>query len=90
MYREVEGGILLPVRVIPHASKEEIVGWHEGRLKIKVSAPAEKGAANRAVVCLLSKTLGIRQHRIVLVKGETSRQKDFLLIDATSIEMKLD
>lgn len=89
MYREIEGGILLPVRVIPKAGKEEIVGWHDGRLKIKVTAPPEKGEANRAVVRLLSKILVIPQHRIVLLKGETSRQKDFLLIDATLAELKV-
>ncbi len=77
--RETDAGIILPVTVVPKAAKEEIVGWHGGRLKIKVSAPPEKGQANAAVIRVLSKTLSIPQNRIILIRGASSRQKEFLL-----------
>jgi len=89
--RQTDQGVILPVKVIPKASKEQIVGWQDDRLKIKVCAPPEKGEANRAVVRLLSKTLNIPQNRIVLLRGETSRLKEFLLVDCTldTISIKL-
>ncbi len=82
--RETEEGIILSVKVIPKARREEIVGWEGERLKIKVTAPPEKGEANRAVVRLLAKSLGIAQNRIVLLKGETNRLKEFLLVSCSS------
>lgn len=78
--KETDEGVILPVKVIPKAGEEKIVGWHEGRLKIKVCAPPEKGKANRAIIRLLAKALKIPPSRIILLKGKTSHTKDFLLI----------
>lgn len=79
--RGTEKGLILSVKIIPKAGKEEIVGLQENRLKIKVGAPPEKGEANAAVIRLLAKILDIPQSRIILVRGATSRNKDFLLHD---------
>jgi uncharacterized protein len=35
----------LSVKIVPNASKNEIVGWLENNLKIRVQAPPEKGKA---------------------------------------------
>ena len=87
-WSENSEGVLLPIKVIPKTNEKKIVGWESGRLKIKVSAPPEKGAANRAVVHLLSKYFNIPQRDIVLLKGETSRQKEFLLAGRTIQEFQ--
>src|ERR1700738_2738934 len=86
--RDTEEGMILPVKVIPGASKEGIVGWQEGRLKIKVTAPPEKGEANRAVIRILSKACKLPQSKIVLLKGASVRQKEFLLTGYTKIEFE--
>ncbi|MFW2478816.1 MAG: DUF167 domain-containing protein [Lentimonas sp.] len=39
----------LNVRVIPNASGDEVVGWHDGALKINIAAQPETGKANKAV-----------------------------------------
>lgn len=44
-------------------------------LKIRVAAPAENGKANRAVIKLLAKALGIPGHRIRLKAGAASPRK---------------
>ncbi len=72
-------GTYLNIKVTPQARQNKIVGWENGVLKIHVTAPPEKGEANKAVVELLSKALGIAKNRIVLVHGATTRQKQFLL-----------
>lgn len=40
----------LAVKVVPGSSRDQIVGRLGDALKIKVTAPAEKGKANTAVV----------------------------------------
>jgi uncharacterized protein (TIGR00251 family) len=74
--RERGGEISLEVRLIPRAKKNEIVGWDEaGRLRVRVTAPPVEGAANRALLKLLARRLGISPGRLEVSKGETSRQK---------------
>lgn len=67
--------ILLPVKVVPKASKNRIVGELDGALKITVSAAPEKGAANQAVCRLLAKTLGLRTSQVTIDAGHGSPRK---------------
>lgn len=68
----------LTLRVTPGARTEalEIV---EGRLLAKVRAPAEDGKANAAVCALLSRALSVAPSRLELLRGATSREKQFRL-----------
>ena len=52
---------------------------HDGRLKLQLAAPPVDGAANEALVALLSETLGRPRTSIALRRGETSRRKTVLL-----------
>ncbi|MBT3878756.1 MAG: YggU family protein [Candidatus Scalindua sp.] len=73
--RKVEGGIVVSVKVQPNASKDRIVGEHADQIKIAVTVAPEKGKANKAVVKVLSRWLGIKSSDIEIVSGETSRDK---------------
>ena len=72
---EVSGGIELDVLVVPRSSKNQIVGEHDGRLKIQLNAPPVDGEANAALVQFLAKTLGLKKKDVAIVSGETSRRK---------------
>ena len=61
----------LNIKVVPGASRDQIVGWLGNALKIKVT----KGKANEAVVTLLAKTLGARRDTIEIVSGHGSPAK---------------
>ena len=63
----------LDVKVVPGASRTEIVGPLGNRLKIRVAAPAEGGKANRALVDLLREWLGTRD--VEIVAGRSSAEK---------------
>ena len=63
------------IRVIPNASQNIVVGWHEGSLKIKIMAVPEDGKANRAIITFLAKLSGCSKREIEIIKGEKSRNK---------------
>ena len=68
---------LLHVRVQPRARQNEVVGWHDETLRVRVTAAPHDGAANRAVSRVLAETFGVPISRVVLVRGATSRDKLF-------------
>ena len=62
-----EDGIVLQVQVIPRAKRSEIVGVLDGALKVKLAAPPVEGAANKALVRFLAKTLSVRPSQIQIL-----------------------
>jgi len=68
-------GLTISIRVIPRASRSEIVGMVEGTLKVRIAAPPVDGAANSEIIKLFSKTFGIAKSDIAIISGETSRNK---------------
>jgi uncharacterized protein (TIGR00251 family) len=68
-------GGTIKIRVQPKASKDEIVGYREGTLRIRVSAPPQGGKANEAAISLLASALGVAKSSIHLVRGRSSREK---------------
>ncbi len=72
------GGILL-VYLQPGASRDEIVGVFQDRLKIKIKARPIDGEANRCLVEFLSEKLGISKKHLNLIKGLQSRKKDIFI-----------
>lgn len=73
--KQVPGGVLLPVRVQPRASRDQVVGVQDAALKVRLTAPPVDGAANQALVKFLAKALGISKGRLSLVSGQKSRHK---------------
>ncbi len=78
-FEESKEGLILKIKVIPKARKSEIVGIEEEELKIRISAPPEKGEANAELLNFLSKTFDIPKRDIFLLSGQTSRHKKVLL-----------
>lgn len=65
----------LRVRVQPRASRNEIVGWQDGVLRVRLQAPPVDGAANEALLAFLAAHLGVPTRLVRLVSGSTSRNK---------------
>ena len=65
----------IEVKVLPRSSKDEIVEKKDGVYKIKLTAPAIEGKANKALMKLLAKKLGLPKREIRIVSGERSRMK---------------
>ncbi len=77
--KEIPGGTVLHVRVKPGARRHEILGIHDGALKLGVVARPEKGKANRGVLKLLAKILDLAPSAIELVSGNTSKEKTIFI-----------
>lgn len=74
-----DGAILLAVKAVPGAKRDEIAGPLGDRLKIRVAAPPEGGRANRAITELLARALGMKARDIELVAGASGAEKTFRL-----------
>jgi len=81
-------GIIVPVLVVPGASKSEIVGPHGATIRMRVAAAPEKGRANREAERLLEVFFGTT---VTLVAGATSRRKRFLLegMDGETVQRRI-
>jgi len=65
----------LAVKVTPNASRNEIMGFTDGVLRVRIAASPVKGKANKELIDFLSKALGLRKSSVSIVKGQTSRNK---------------
>jgi hypothetical protein len=74
-------GTLIDVWVVPGASRDEIVGQHDGALKIRDTAPPDRGKANKAVARLLAERMP--GHRVTVISGTTARRKQVLIEGVT-------
>ena len=72
---EKNNALIFTVKVVPRASKSEIVGSHDGALKIRIAAPPVEGAANAELIKLLAKTFGVSKSAVEIIGGQTSKIK---------------
>jgi uncharacterized protein (TIGR00251 family) len=80
-------GFVLPVRAQPGARKAGVMGEQAGRLKLAVREPPQDGRANQALVETLREMLGLKRSQVVLLSGQTSREKRFLIRGVTRTEL---
>ena len=59
----------------PRASRDEILGWQDGVLRVRVAAPPVEGEANAAVVALVARALRIAPSTVRVVRGKRGRDK---------------
>ncbi len=74
-YLEKDGWLTFSVRVVPRASRSEVVGEHQGALRVRIAAPPVDGAANDELVRLLARALKVSRNAIAITTGQTSRLK---------------
>ena len=79
----VPDGARITLRVTPNASADRLEGARtraDGScaLAVRVCAPPDKGAANKAVIALLAKALSLPKSALTLSSSQTSRTKVIL------------
>jgi len=86
-FEEKNGCITLNIRVVPRASKDEVMGPYGDALKVRIQAPPVEGKANTYLVKFLSKHWNIPRRNIEILSGETGRNKR-LKITKPSAELR--
>ena len=76
-------GVTLLVAASPRASRTEIAGVAEGRLRIRVAAPPVGGAANEELVRFLARALGVPKSAVAVTSGTAGRRKTVLVRGVT-------
>ena len=76
--------VLVDVLVAPRASRTRVMGVHDERLKIQLTAPPVEGKANDALVRFLAQTLEVSRAQVEIVGGASSRRKTVRLMGVTA------
>jgi uncharacterized protein (TIGR00251 family) len=74
-FKKKQSSVTIDVKVLPKSGRDEIRGFVNGALKIRVSAPPIEGRANDRLIELISSTIGVSRADITVIKGRTSRIK---------------
>ena len=67
--------VRLEVYVQPRASRTGIAGMHDGRVRIRIAAPAVDNAANLALIDFLADHCGVARRQVRIIGGATGRRK---------------
>lgn len=73
-------GTEIAVRVTPKASRNAVVAG-EGGVRVYVTTVPEDGKATAVAAKLLAKAVGVPKSRLKLVRGATSRDKLFRVLE---------
>lgn len=69
------GVLTLNLHIQPKASKDEWVGLHGDRLKLRIKAPPVDGKANRHLLDFIAGEFGVGKSSCKLISGESGREK---------------
>ena len=83
-----DGSVIFTIRVVPRASKTEIIGELGGAVKVRVTSPPVDGAANAELIKLFAKTFGVAKSDVEIVSGQTSKTKQIRIAGVTAEELR--
>ena len=75
MGKDKDCGVSLAIKVVPKSHKNEILGWENEELKVRLRAVPEKGEANETLLEFLAKSLRQPKSSLEITHGHTSRHK---------------
>jgi len=73
---------ILDVWVQPRASCNEVLGFQDKFLRIRVTAPPSEGEANHLLREVLAEALGVPVSRVEILSGHKGRRKRIRIMDA--------
>ncbi len=83
-YTEKEGKLTFRVKVSPRALRSEVVGEHDGLLRVRVAAPPVDGAANEELIRTLAKAFSVSRGAVEVTVGLRSKLKNVSVKGPTS------
>jgi uncharacterized protein (TIGR00251 family) len=83
---EVDGGVILDVRVIPRAGRSGLAGTRDHALLVRLGAAPVDGAANAELVTVVAEAFDVPRRQVAIVSGERARQKRVRLTGVTAAQ----
>lgn len=74
-----QDGIILRVKVTPNSSRNALAPEQGDRLSVKLTSPPVEGKANKQLLKLIGKKLGVPPSSITVLRGHSSREKDLFV-----------
>jgi len=85
--QEINGGVVFTAKIVSGSSRTAVCGLLDEMLKIKVSAPPEKGKANKSLLDFLAKQLGVKRNAVSIISGKTSAVKSVQVLGISSEQL---
>ena len=77
--------VVFRVQVVPRASRSEIVGEHNGSLRVRIAAPPVDGAANDELISVLAKRVKVPKSAVSITSGHGARLKQVRITNAKDL-----
>ena len=74
-FSQKDDKLIFRVQVVTRAALSEVIGEHDGALRVRVAAAPVDGAANRELIRTLAATFGIPVSRIEIMRGHSGKLK---------------
>jgi uncharacterized protein (TIGR00251 family) len=74
-HSDKDGLLTFKVQVVPRASQSQIMGEHNGALRVRLAAPPVDGAANEELVRILARAFAVPRRAIEIKSGHSSKTK---------------
>lgn len=79
--------VRISLKVVPGSSRDDVAGWLEDVLKVRVRAPPERGKANAAVEKLVAEALAVPAVDVRIVSGMTAARKTMEISGLSLVEI---
>ncbi len=86
-FTEKNNALIFTVRVVPRASKSEIVGAYDGAIKVRIASSPVDGAANTELIKFLAKTFNVSKSEVEIISGATSKIKQIKIQNMQSAKL---
>ena len=91
--QQTESGVLLRLSVQPRARRDEVLGVHGDRIRVRLTSPPVDNAANKSLTQFIAARLGVRRAQVSVVSVLCNRRKSVLVegveLDAVKREFQL-
>ena len=81
-------GAVIHCFATPRASRNAVVAWHDGRLKVALAAPPVDGEANKTLVKFMAETLNLPKSSVAIASGAAGRRKSVAVKGITPDEVQ--
>ncbi len=79
--------VKISVRVYPNSATNEVVGFADRVLQMRIAAPPIKGKANKELIAFLSQILEVGKSKVSIIKGHNLRNKVITIADLSQQEI---